>query len=147
MLNTTDAITTRPWVRDLLTQPLLARLATANPATLQPHVVPVWFEWDGEAIWISSFDSTRKMRDLERNPRVSIVIDSVDENGAVRGVVLEGKADVINDPAVVVPRSTSIYVRYLGEDGVRQPEPASWIVDPENRVIVLHPQKVYGGGE
>ena len=147
MLNNTDAITTRPWVRDLLNQPLLARLATANPATLQPHVVPVWFEWDGEAIWISSFDSTRKIRDLERNPQVSIVIDSVDENGAVRGVVLEGKADVINDPAVVVPRSTSIYVRYLGEDGVRQPEPASWIVDPENRVIVLHPQKVYAWGE
>lgn len=147
MIDTTDAITTRPWVRDLLAQPVLARLATANPATLQPHVVPVWFEWDGEAIWISSFDSTRKMRDLMSNPRVSIVVDTVDEIGTVRGVVFEGKADVINDPAVVMPRSTSIYVRYLGEDGVRQPDPASWIVDPENRVILLRPEKVYAWGE
>lgn len=147
MIDTTDAITTRPWVRDLLAQPVLARLATANPATLQPHVVPVWFEWDGEAIWISSFDSTRKMRDLMSNPRASIVVDTVDEIGTVRGVVFEGKADVINDPAVVMPRSTSIYVRYLGEDGVRQPDPASWIVDPENRVILLRPEKVYAWGE
>jgi hypothetical protein len=87
------------------------------------------------------------MRDLAGNPRVSIVIDTVDENGTVRGVVFEGKAEVINDPAVVVPRSTSIYVRYLGEDGVRQPDPASWIVDPENRVILLRPEKVYAWGE
>lgn len=147
MINTASAITTRPWVRNLLAQPVLARLATANPTTLQPHVVPVWFEWDGEAIWISSFDSTRKMHDLMGNPRVSIVVDTVDENGTVRGVVFEGKADVIKDPAVVIPRSTSIYVRYLGEDGVRQPDPASWIVDPENRLILLRPEKVYAWGE
>jgi len=147
MINTADTIANRSWVRDLLAQPVLARLATANPTTLQPHVVPVWFEWDGAAIWISSFDSTRKMRDLEGNPRVSIVVDTVDETGTVRGVVFEGKADVINDPAVVIPRSTSIYVRYLGEDGVRQPDPASWIVDPENRVILLRPEKVYAWGE
>lgn len=147
MVNTASAITTLPWVRDLLAQPVLARLATANQTTLQPHVVPVWFEWDGEAIWISSFDSTRKMRDLERNPQVSIVIDTVDDNGTARGVVFEGKANVIKDPGVVIPRSTSIYVRYLGENGVRQPAPASWIVDPENRLILLRPEKVFAWGE
>jgi PPOX class probable F420-dependent enzyme len=147
MINTASAIITRPWVHELLAQPVLARLATANPTTLQPHVVPVWFEWDGEAIWISSFDSTRKMRDLTGNPRVSIVVDTADEHGTVRGVVLEGKAEVLKDPAVVVPRSTSIYVRYLGEDGVRQPDPASWIVDRENRLILLRPEKVYAWGE
>ena len=57
------------------------------------------------------------------------------------------KADVIKDPAVVVPRSTSIYERYLGKDGVLQAEPASWIVDPENRVIRLRPERVYTWGE
>ena len=147
MTQTAEAITARLWAQTLLNQPVLARLATANPTTLQPHVVPVWFEWDGEAIWISSFDSTRKMRDLIGNPRVSIVVDTADADGAVRGIVFEGKADVIEDPAVVVPRSTSIYLRYLGEDGIRQPDPASWIVDPENRVIRLRPEKIYTWGE
>lgn len=147
MTKTVDAISTHPWAQTLLTQPVLARLATANPTTLQPHVVPVWFEWDGEAIWISSFDSTRKMRDLIGNPRVSIVVDTAEDDGSVRGIVLEGKADVIKDPAVVIPRSTSIYLRYLGEEGIRQPDPASWIVDPENRVIRLRPEKIYSWGE
>ncbi|HEY4693784.1 MAG TPA: pyridoxamine 5'-phosphate oxidase family protein [Bellilinea sp.] len=147
MIHTSEAITARPWARTLLAQPVLARLATANPTTMQPHVVPVWFEWDGESIWISSFDSTRKMRDLIGNPRVSIVVDTAEADGTVRGIVFEGKADVIKDPAVVVPRSTSIYERYLGKDGVLQAEPASWIVDPENRVIRLRPERVYTWGE
>lgn len=147
MIHTAETITTRPWAQTLLAQPVLARLATANPTTMQPHVVPVWFEWDGESIWISSFDSTRKMRDLIGNPRVSIVVDTAEADGTVRGIVFEGKADVIKDPAVVVPRSTSIYERYLGKDGVLQAEPASWIVDPENRVIRLRPERVYTWGE
>jgi len=87
------------------------------------------------------------MRDLIGNPRVSIVVDTAEADGTVRGIVFEGKADVIKDPAVVVPRSTSIYERYLGKDGVLQAEPASWIVDPENRVIRLRPERVYTWGE
>lgn len=146
MIHTAEAITTRPWALNLLAQPVLARLATANPTTLQPHVVPVWFEWDGESIWISSFDSTRKMRDLIGNPRVSIVVDTAEADGTVRGIVFEGKADVIKDPSAVIPRSTSIYERYLGKEGVLQAEPASWIVDPENRVIRLRPEKIYTWG-
>ncbi len=144
---TVAEITARPWVGALLAQPVLARLATANPITLQPHVVPVWFAWDGEAIWISSFDTTRKMRDLARNSRVSIVIDAVDDPEHNRGVIFEGKAEVISDPAVVVARATSIYIRYLGEVGARKPEPASWIMDAENRVIRLAPERIYVWGE
>ena len=31
------------------------------------HVVPVWFGWDGESIYISAFRSTRKVKELIRN--------------------------------------------------------------------------------
>lgn len=134
------------WVQELLKAPLLARLATANPVTLQPHVVPVWFEWDGEAIWISSFNSTRKMRDLEANRRVSILIDVAENDGNGRGILLEGAAEIISDPAVVAPRSISIYQLYLGEEGAREPEPASWAVDLDNRVIRLAPEYAYAWG-
>jgi len=136
-------ITNDKWVKALLERPVLARIATANPRTCQPHVVPVWFEWDGECIWISSFRSTRKIREIMRNPRVSIVVDTADEPQGMQAVIFEERAELISDPRIVVPRSTTIYTRYLGEDGVKDPEPASWIVDPENLIICLKPEKVY----
>ena len=59
----------------VLAEPVLARLATTNPKTMQPHVVPVWFMWDGESVWISSFVSTRKIRELKHNPRGAVLIE------------------------------------------------------------------------
>ena len=53
-------------VSNFLADAHLARLATCNPDTLQPHVVPVWYEWDGEYIWISTFRSTRKVRESSK---------------------------------------------------------------------------------
>jgi len=51
-------------IDEFLARPLLARLATADPATGQPHIVPLWYGWDGTSIWISAFRSTRKIREL-----------------------------------------------------------------------------------
>jgi PPOX class probable F420-dependent enzyme len=136
------------WVIELLGQPAIARIATCNPQTLQPHVVPVWYEWDTESLWISAFRSTRKARDLLRNPRISVLIDDHTPNEPARAVLLEGAVEVIDDPLAVAARAASIYTRYLGEDGVQASDPQSWIVDPENLIFKLTPEKVYawGGG-
>lgn len=138
-----NEITSQDWVQELLSRPILARLATADLRSGQPHVVPVWFEWDGGCLWISSFCSTRKNREIQRNPRVAVAIDESHGPNSMEAVLFEGWAEIIADPKVVIPRSTRIYTRYLGEDGVKEPDPASWIVDPENRIICVHPEKVF----
>lgn len=136
----------KPWVKALLAQPILARLATANPITCQPHVVPVWFGWDGESLWISAFNSTRKVKDILKNPRIAVIIDTGDENPPSRAVLMEGQAEILTDSETVRMWATRIYTHYMGEDGVKAPEPQSWIVDPENTIIKLTPQKVFTWG-
>ncbi len=84
-----EAVLAQDWVQELLAEPLLARLGTANPATAQPHVTPVWFAWDGECLYISAFISTRKAREVSKNPRISVLIDT---NKPTRAVLLEGVA-------------------------------------------------------
>ena len=139
-------ITGRDEVKEFLAQPLLARMATCNPTTLQPHVVPVWFEWDGEFVWIHSFWSTRKIRELQANPRLSVSVDTDGGGKPVRGVLFEGQVEIIRDPAIIVPRANSIYVRYLGEAGAQEQEPQSWIHDAESTLIRLTPVKVHAWG-
>jgi len=140
----TDDIETGSLTPDMLdtylAQPLIARIATASHASHRPHVVPVWFEWDGESIWISTFRSTRKVKELEANPQCSIAIDSADSGVDFRGVIFEGPTELVTAPLDFVQRKTEqIYTRYLGEE-VRQPRYQEWIYDPENLLIKLTPQ-------
>ena len=135
----------RALAEGLLSQPVLARIATANPETGQPHVVPLWYLWDGASIWISGFRSTRKFRELLTNPRCALLVEPADPKASkIQAVLFEGEAEVIASPRQMVEEmSTRIYLRYLGEEGVKAADPQSWIHDAENLVVRLTPQQVY----
>ena len=128
------------WVKELLAQPLLARLGTADPKSNQPHVTPVWFEWDGEALYISAFTSTRKMKEALANPRISVLIDV---DSPTRAVLLEGLAEILSDAGEVIRHSTSIYARYVGAAEVKHDPYKSWVYDAENRIIKLKPRRAF----
>jgi nitroimidazol reductase NimA-like FMN-containing flavoprotein (pyridoxamine 5'-phosphate oxidase superfamily) len=130
-------------IEELLAQPVLARLATANPKNLQPHVVPVWFAWDGKSIWISAFISTRKVKEVQRNSRIAVLVEPKPGENKLQAVLLEGQAELISaPPSLVQEMSLSIYIRYLGPEGVLAAEPQSWSRDPENRLIKLTPERL-----
>ncbi|MFZ2098429.1 MAG: hypothetical protein WAV05_17495, partial [Anaerolineales bacterium] len=94
-------------------------------------------------IWISSFVSTRKIRDLKINPQGAVLIESKQEGGKLTAVLLEGEVELVTQPRQTVSEiAIRIYVRYLGEAGVLEPEPQSWLVDPENLLIRLTPRRI-----
>ena len=130
-------------IEAVLAEPVLARLATTNPKTMQPHVVPVWFMWDGEYVWISSFVSTRKIRDLRINPRGAVLIESKQEGGKLQAVLLEGTVELVTQPRQIVSEiANRIYIRYLGPEGIKEDEPQSWLKDPENLLVKLTPERI-----
>lgn len=127
----------------VLAQAVTAKLATANPKTLQPHVVPVWFWWDGERIWISAFSSTRKVKELRLNQRCSILVEPLPGTSSLQGVLLEGVAELISDDRGRVAQfSERIYARYLSPEELRAEAPQSWMVDPENTLVSLYPDRL-----
>lgn len=131
-------------IEAVLAQAVTAKLATANPKTAQPHVVPVWFWWDGERIWISAFSSTRKVKELRLNRRCSILVEPLPGSGGLQGVLLEGVAELIDDDRERVAQlSARIYARYLTAEELQAEAPQSWMAYPENTLISLHPDKVW----
>ncbi|HEY3648721.1 MAG TPA: pyridoxamine 5'-phosphate oxidase family protein, partial [Streptosporangiaceae bacterium] len=50
------------------------RLASIGPGG--PHVSPVWFVWDGAALWVYSLTRSQRWTDIQRDPRVAAVIDA-----------------------------------------------------------------------
>jgi general stress protein 26 len=141
----TDAVKNnrKALIEAVLGEAVLARLATTNPKTMQPHVVPVWFMWDGEYVWISSFVSTRKIRELKKNPRGAVLIESKQKAGKLQAVLMEGTVELVTESRQQVREIASrIYIRYLGPEGIKDPEPQSWLNDPQNLLIKLTPARI-----
>ncbi|OQS17454.1 PPOX class F420-dependent oxidoreductase [Nocardia donostiensis] len=82
-------------VADRLAREQVIWLTTVGPSgTPQPN--PVWFQWhDGEFLLFSQPDRP-KLRNLARNPRVSVHLNSTEHGGEV--VVFTGVARVADEP-------------------------------------------------
>jgi PPOX class probable F420-dependent enzyme len=57
----------------LMEKPLIARLATLSPDGY-PHVVPLWYDVDGDDLVIISERATQKVRNLTANPKAAITV-------------------------------------------------------------------------
>lgn len=77
-----------------LAETRVAVIATVGPDGA-PHTAPIWFLWDDEARAAVLFTShrTRKWRNIEASPRVSLCIDRREPPYAA--VILEGRAEEV----------------------------------------------------
>jgi len=82
-----------PLVRELLEGRYVASLATSL-ADGSIHQVAVWYWYDGTHIYVATSTRTRKARNLQSNPKVSLMIDSRDP-AASRGVNIAGTAQLL----------------------------------------------------
>jgi PPOX class probable F420-dependent enzyme len=79
----------------------LAEARTCRVATVgadgRPHVAPLWFVWDGTALWLNSLVRSQRWTDLQRDPRVAIVIDDGHGFFELRGVELAGNVEPVGE--------------------------------------------------
>lgn len=70
-----------------------------------PHVSPLWFVWDGSALWLWSIVKSQRWVNLMRDPRVSVAVDGGRDYAELRGVELLGRVGVVGD----VPRAADAH--------------------------------------
>ena len=78
--------------REFLAEHRLGRVSTIDEDGF-PHVTPVGVELDGDGVRFEADGSSRKMRNIRRNPRIGIVVDGERK----RGVLLQGMAEIVRD--------------------------------------------------
>lgn len=67
-----------------------------------PHPMPMWFARDPDgAIRMATYRTSQKIRNIQRDPRVSLLCESGTEYAELRGVVIYGRAELIDDFALV----------------------------------------------
>ncbi|HCI82254.1 MAG TPA: TIGR03667 family PPOX class F420-dependent oxidoreductase [Ktedonobacter sp.] len=73
---------------------------TSVRADGRPHLVPVWFYWDGSTVLIFSQPNNQKIRNLRHNSNVMLALEAKDGGDDV--VLFEGKAELLQQPAAQV---------------------------------------------
>jgi nitroimidazol reductase NimA-like FMN-containing flavoprotein (pyridoxamine 5'-phosphate oxidase superfamily) len=83
------------WARQVLGQRVYAILGTVNPDG-SPHTVPLGYLFDGERFILPSASSTRKVRNIETDPRARVLVQAAPQAAGREGwVAADGPAHII----------------------------------------------------
>ena len=102
-------------IRELLEGRYVATLATEGPGG-SIHMVAVWFWFDGERVFVATSSRSRKARNLQSNPKVSLMIDSRDP-AASHGITIAGTAEILNGESSR-EKNAEIHRKYLSEAAI-----------------------------
>lgn len=80
---------------DFLNGEHVCRVATTSAET--PHVTPLWYVWYENALWLYSLTRSQRWADIQRHPRVAVLVDAGHEYAELRGAELIGDAEPIGE--------------------------------------------------
>ena len=91
-----------------------ATLATIG-ATGVPHLVAMWYAVIDGDIWIETKGRSQKAVNIRRDPRVTVSIEDGFTYDKLRGVSIEGRGVIVEDPEDLWKVGVSVWERYSGE--------------------------------
>jgi PPOX class probable F420-dependent enzyme len=109
-----------------------------------PHVMPLWYvPRDGE-IWIWTYAKSQKVKNLERDPRATLLIETGIEYQELRGVQIEAEAELIRDVDRIVDYAKELTIRYTeGIDSIEGEAAAGLQAQAPKRVAIhFHPKRI-----
>jgi Pyridoxamine 5'-phosphate oxidase len=115
------------------------RVATVG--TEGPHVAPLWFVWHDGALWLTSLNRSQRWTDLERDPRIAVVVDAGHDYVELRGVELRGRVEIVGE----VPRTGEPGPRLEPVErafGEKYLDGAEFGYDGRHAWLALRPEKI-----
>jgi PPOX class probable F420-dependent enzyme len=96
----------------------VARSRTATMATVgpdgRPHLVAMWYGLIDGQIWFETKARSQKTQNLRRDDRLTCLVEDGLTYDALRGVSLEGRGVIVEDPEEIWPVGVSVWERYSG---------------------------------
>jgi PPOX class probable F420-dependent enzyme len=131
---------------ELLRSARILQVASIN-ADGRPHLVPMWFDFDDEGLLVfTTYGTSQKVRNLERDPRITVLAEAGDAYDQLRGVSYDATAEVVRDPHVTARTLAIIGAKYADRPRPGPPAepPAEADLPPPafKRVTVrIHPER------
>ena len=79
-----------------------------------PHLMPLWFVLREGRIWAWTYAKSQKVRNLERDPRATLQVETGIEYAELRGVMLRCDVEIHRDVDLIVDFAMELVERYSG---------------------------------
>ncbi|AIG80969.1 Hypothetical protein AJAP_40965 [Amycolatopsis japonica] len=120
-------------------------VATIGPNG-RPHLAPLWYYPHESSVATWTYGTSQKAKNLERDPRATVLIEDGESYEKLRGVSLEADVEVITDTAVVTQMGISLMQRYAGaKPGDPVPDELSGFIGkqaPKRIGLIFRPTKI-----
>jgi PPOX class probable F420-dependent enzyme len=98
-------------VRELLEKERIAVVSSLGPRGW-PHSMPMWFVVRDGDLWVWTYAKSQKVRNLERDRRATVLVETGHEYGELRGMMVEAEAELHRDFETVIGFAEELTVRY-----------------------------------
>ena len=98
-------------VRELLEEERIAVVSSLGPRGW-PHSMPMWFVARDGDLWVWTYAKSQKVRNLERDRRATVLVETGHEYGELRGMMVEAEAELHRDFETVIGFAEELTVRY-----------------------------------
>jgi PPOX class probable F420-dependent enzyme len=105
-----------------------------------PHLVPVWYRYDGERVYIWTLESRRWVKNLARDPRVAFSVQ--EDKPPYAAVSLRGRATITTSDGEEVAQE----IRRITRRYVEEPEVEAYIRlwSHLRTIVTITPEKISG---
>ena len=102
-----------------------------------PHLMALWYVLRDGEVWIYTYAKSQKVRNLERDPRATLLVETGHEYSELRGVMIEAEAEIERDHDLVFDVAKQLTLRYAeGFDSIEQEAAEALRAQARKRVAV-----------
>jgi PPOX class probable F420-dependent enzyme len=109
-----------------------------------PHSTPLWYIVRDHEIWTWTYGKSQKVKNLERDSRATLLVETGTEYTELRGVQIEAEAELIHDEDEKLAFAKELTVRYA--EGIDSLEGDAAVMlekqAPKRVAIRFHPKRV-----
>jgi PPOX class probable F420-dependent enzyme len=137
MASRRDEITlTEEEQRELLDAERVVIVASFGPRGW-PHMMPLWYVVRDGEIWIWTYAKSQKVKNLERDPRCTLLVETGYEYTELTGNQIEAEAEIVRDVEQIVEFAKELTVRYSeGIDSIEGDAAAALEAQAPKRVAI-----------
>ena len=112
-------------------------IVTTNGPRGWPHSMPLWYVVRDGEVWSWTFAKSQKVKNLERDPRCTLLVEAGREYQELRGIQIEAEAEIVRDHDAVFEFAKELTVRYAeGIDSIEGDAAAALRAQAPKRVAL-----------